>query len=318
MDSSAEKKERQRRRRRVTHRLALATILLTGIAVVVFLLSFIPKLPELVWLRPVFAAAGVCDFVIFFVLMLLELANDRTELLEPIEDRIEEIDGHLEPLDQNMAGIREEIVGVHEQMVKVSNTRWLPDSSAFIGRLGIEMNSAITSEPHRQKAILRLMRLSGHWKMNERLEHAADLLAKFFDTAHPASKWAKRWEVQMLYAVSDNEAFTALLNERVILGKVFKALPTNFRFRLIPRRRFEPSIGLALIDHDIAFVSFDESRVDPFPEEGLVVHGEAINWYRRWFDEMFGSPCAVTVYERGRIEQAGIDRIRKELDSSPN
>jgi hypothetical protein len=234
MGVTAEEKQRRLRGRSVTHRLTQATILLGGITALAFLLPYIPKFAELTWLRPLLEIAGACDGVIFFALMYWQLASDRAELIAPMGDAIKEIGGLLQPLQQEMTGIREELYGVNRQMVEVSNTRWLPDSNAFIGRLGIEMNSAITSEPHRPKAIL-LMRLSGHWKMNERLEHAAELRAKFFDTSHTAGRWAGRWEVQMLYAVSDDETFTALLNERVILGRVLSARPTNYKFRLIPR-----------------------------------------------------------------------------------
>jgi hypothetical protein len=317
MGLSAEETENKRRSGAVNRRLSQATIILGAVTAIVFLLSYIPKLSELAWLKALVEMAGACDAVLFFALMYLQLASDRAEIIAPMGDDIRKVRGLVQPLGPEMADIREELAGVHQQMVKVSNTRWLADSNAFMGRLGVEMNSAIDSEPHRPRPILRLMRLSGHWKLTERLEHAAELLAKFFDTGHAAGKWASRWEVQMLDAVSDNDTFTALLNERVILGRVFSARPTNYKFRLIPRKQFEPSIGLALIDHDIAFVSFDESRADPFPEGGLVIHGDAIGWYRKWFDEMFESSCAVKVYERGRIEQAGIDQVRKELAAAP-
>ena len=205
---------------------------------------------------------------------------------------------------------------MRDLIVHDSNTRRLADSESYLGRLIREINSAIDSEPRQPTPVLRLMRLSGHWRMNERLERTAELLAKFFDPGDVATKWANQWEVQILYAVADGETLDSLLNSKAILGELLAEHPKNYTFRMIVRSEFEPSIGLAILSHDVAFLAFDESTVDPFPEQGLEIRGDAVEWFVTWFDEMFKSSGALKIYERGKIHGAMIDSLRKRLHSS--
>ena len=267
MPLSAEEKEPSRRRREPAQRLLRATIVLAAITALFFVLSYIPELSKKWdWLRSASEIAGACDGIIFFVLMYWQLANDRAELLVPMNDATEENGRLLQQLTEGIHGIREELGGLREQLVHVANTRWLADSGTFMRRLRAGMSSAISSEPSQPKPVLRLMRLSGYWRMNERLERAADLLAKFFYPGDTAGQWSDQWEVQMLYAIADRESLHALMDKKAILGKVLGDGPKNYTFRLIGRTQFEPSIGLVIIAGEVAFVSFDESTADPFSD----------------------------------------------------
>ena len=296
------KREEDRRlRREQARRLWGVTILLAGVAAFFFILSCFPTISKAwAWLRPLSEIAGACDGIAFFGLMYLQLANNQVDLLEPMMDTTEENrrlllqlereSGKLTEIHQELGGIRhQELGGIRQQLVHVSNTRWLASSGAFMGRFSIDLNSAIGSEPPHPKMVLRLMRLSGHWSMNEMLKRPEELLEKLFYTGNSSGQWADQWEVKILYAVWNKESLDALLDARCILGKVISDRPRNYTFRLIARQKFEPSIGLGIIDDEIAFVSFDENIDDPFPEQGLLIHGDAVEWYIKWFDEMFES-----------------------------
>jgi hypothetical protein len=252
--------------------------------------------------------------------MYWQLANDRADLLEPTKDIAEASAVRLQALGGEVAKIgeiRDELRIIQDRLIHVANSQRLPDSESYLGRLISEINGAIESEPRQPTPVLRLMRLSGHWKLNDKLERTAQLLAKFFHPGETATKWANQWEVRILYAVADKETLDSLMNKKAILGKLQAEYPKNYTFRAISRREFEPSIGLAVVSNEVAFVAFDESTVDPFPEQGLEIRGDAVEWYVNWFDEMFESSCALKIYERGKTHHAAIEALRKSLEPSP-
>ena len=57
--------------------------------------------------------------------------------------------------------------------------------------------------------------------------------------------------------------------------------------------------------------------LDPFPEKGLEIHGGAVGWYVKWFDEMFKGSCAVGIYEcdKTNLAFALIDLTRSALQN---
>jgi hypothetical protein len=304
------------RRRKQANRIWVVVIVMASVGALSFVLSCVRELAAWTWLRTLSQFAGVCDGVTFFGLIYWQLANDRTAILEPMQDAAEENRLLLQHIESKHAGIERDLCGMSEQLVHIANTHRLADRKMYMDRVLSKMESAIRSKPHQPKPVLRLMRLSGHWRRNERLQRAAELLAKFFDTGNAAGPWSDQWEVKMLYAVADKETLNALLDQNAVLGKILRERPKNCTFRLLRRNLFEPSIGVAIIGDEVAFVGFDESTDDPFPDQGLEIHGDAVGWYITWFEEMFENECAVNIYERGNPAHTLIDDVRKTLHSN--
>lgn len=293
-NKEAPRQEQKQRERPRAELLWLLTIWLAPIPTLSFALSYVPMLSGWAWLKPLYQLSGVCDGIAFFFFMYFQFVFDRTELLEPTKRAIEATKGILGHISEEItapSGIHSELSEISRHMGQIGNTIWLPDSAAYMGRLMTDLRTAVASEPDPPQPILRLLRLSGHWRMNERLTDAAAFLEELFNTI---------WEVQMLYAVENKEAVDALVEEQAILGRLFSA---------------QPSIGMTVINEDVAFLAFDESTDDPFPEEGLVIHGKPIRWFVNWFDEMFDASCSVKVYDRGKPQQDGMTAIVKTLST---
>jgi hypothetical protein len=306
--------KRETRRKQGTqqkrHRIELLwryTIWFASVPILSLALSHVPKLSGLAWLRPLYEVAGLCDGIAFFVFMYLQFVFDRTEILEPTRLGIEANKRLLEDISYKLSQpneIQGQFSEILSQLGRIGNTRWLPNKDSFMGRLMADLGAA-ASESSQPKPTLRLLRLSGHWKMNENLIEAAAVLEKMFDTD---------WEVQLVYAVDNKEAVDALLEDKSILGRVLSQRPKNYTFKLIARQAFEPSIGMAIINEDVVFVSFDVFTDDPFPDQGLVIHGDPIKWYLKWFEEMFKAECSVTVYERSRpLPSDGLKAVLSQL-----
>ena len=306
------------RRRRTGTRLFRGTIGLTIISALSFLLSCIPGVSEWAWWsRPTFEIAGVCDCVVFFGLMYWQLVDDRADLLEPTKAAAEANRVLLQTLNNEITKLntlQKEVCEIRDRVIHQPSIRRMLDAQVYKQRFDAEINHAISSEPLQQEPIIRMMRLSGHWKnRGEGREHSAESLERFFDTNNTTGEWGRRWEVKILFAVADTESLDALLNAKTILGKVLGHHPKNYTFRLIARQQFEPSIALAIIGDEVAFLAYDEFTDDPFPKGGLEIRGDLVAWYVAWFNEMFDSSCALRIYERGIITPAGIENLRKML-----
>jgi hypothetical protein len=259
-------------------------------------------------------AIGIADLVLFFVLTYFQFLTERRELIWPMKAALETQVSKLEEANAAINELSEGVASLHKMLPALANTRRISNGKAYIAAAFGTMENAIKDEPPEMRPCLRLLRMSGHWRMQPDLKKGPDSVSKYFDSpGRPKEKWADRWTVKILYAVADETTLDELELGDSVLAKLLDAKPVNVTFKMVVRHQFEPLVGGLSLGEKIAFLAFDEPTSEPFPEEGLSMYGEPVKWFGRWFDEMFSYASAREVFSRGRVNRTTLDEIRRDL-----
>jgi hypothetical protein len=291
----------QRNHARRNRMIAIAAGVITVIAVVLGFAGDFLGLPWH-WMRPAAELLLLAELVGLVVL-------ERHQLFEPVQEDVSAIKRRVDVIDTTLSTVAEQL-GSSSRLAICANTPEVLRALARICRAALARDYA-------GPQILRVAGLSGQVIALDSREAAAeveDLLAAFagyciLPSSAPDSR-ARRWSVRALVGAATAEGLEATIK---IFAPTFEQGVLNFELKMFTRSNVESILSPQTITDREAVLAFDDASAAlrwgvTFEDR----HCAAL--LGRWFDDLWASvPQTNLIYSRTGLNQAAIDRFRREL-----
>jgi len=295
------------------------------VAMVAILAHFGSDRLAMPWLREAAEVVILAEILGFIVL-------ERFELFEPVHESILELHNSIRAIDGRLTQLEQ----LSRILAAAGDVSPQPTTADMYRSAARTMREALSSDP-KGPQILRTARLSGRWRPPaDHHYNPQDLEAiREFVTALQAYEvvpgganahpWAHLWSKRVLLAVGDVASLEAL-SMRLPLGQaaarrdlaiVSDEKVLNVTVKVLIHSQAQASLSpLVIIGEREAVLSFEDPSL-PYPHWGVSFHGDRYaSLFARWFDEIWQSPEAFTVYSRDGIHQEQLRQIRTALEAA--
>jgi len=307
----------------VSKRSRVIAIAMGVVAVLAVVGHFGAERLEMPWLRQAAEVVILAEILGFIVI-------ERFELFEPVHESILDLHGSIRAIEGRMAQLEQ----LGRSLAASGEVSPQPTTADMYRTAARALREALSSDP-KGPQILRTARLVGRWRPpadQHYNPHDLEAVREFVSAVQAyevapgsasANPWTHLWSKRVLLAVSDLASFEALslrlpsgqASPRRDFAIVSDEKVLNVTVKILVHSQAQAALSpLVIVGEREAVVSFEDPSL-PYPHWGISFRGDRYaSLFARWFDEIWQSPDAFTVYSRDGAHPEELRKIRHQLE----